>query len=139
MNGSINNKLILDKCVAGRKMQDFGSAPHDLLETFSVARSGLAVLILSALHYPNAYGTLRAPGLFICSLRQINLPRYQIKMPRISCEAFVARSGFEPEHTEPESVVLPLYYQAKTEMAFRAARYVIIVSEFSLLQSQAAQ
>ncbi len=27
-------------------------------------------------------------------------------------EAFVARPGFEPRHTEPKSVVLPLYYQA---------------------------
>lgn len=26
--------------------------------------------------------------------------------------AFVARPGFEPRHTEPKSVVLPLYYQA---------------------------
>ena len=51
----------------------------------------------------------------------------------------VARSGFEPEHTEPESVVLPLYYQAKTEMAFRGARYIIIASESLLLQSLAAQ
>ena len=85
------------------------------------------------------YSTLRVPGLFICSLRQINLPRFQIKMPRITCEAFVARSGFEPEHTEPESVVLPLYYQAKTEMAFRGARYIIIASESLLLQSLAAQ
>jgi hypothetical protein len=38
--------------------------------------------------------------------------RCQIKMPPASPKALVARSGFEPEHTEPESVVLPLYYQA---------------------------
>lgn len=39
-------------------------------------------------------------------------PRYKIKRPRIICEAFVARPGFEPRHSEPKSDVLPLYYRA---------------------------
>ena len=43
-------------------------------------------------------------------------------MPRISCEAFVARRGFEPRQTEPKSVVLPLYYRAKKELFKRDAK-----------------
>ena len=39
------------------------------------------------------FKALRVPGLFICPLSQINSARYQIKMPRISCGAFVARRG----------------------------------------------
>ncbi len=31
---------------------------------------------------------------------------------------FVARPGFEPRHTEPKSVVLPLYYQAILTITF---------------------
>ena len=52
------------------------------------------------------------PGFFICPLLKASFQRCQIKKPRTSCEAFVARPGFEPRQTEPKSVVLPLYYRA---------------------------
>ena len=43
------------------------------------------------------------------------------KKPCTSCEAFyrVTRPGFEPRQTEPESVVLPLYYRAKSKRTKR--------------------
>ena len=60
-----------------------------------------------------------APGfarlvLFSSSTRSSKLGSCRRKTKPISkADGFlVARSGFEPEHTEPESVVLPLYYQA---------------------------
>jgi hypothetical protein len=37
---------------------------------------------------------------------------------------FVARPGFEPRQTEPKSVVLPLYYRART-LLFKAVANLI--------------
>ena len=36
------------------------------------------------------------------------------KKANLVVDFFVARPGFEPRQTEPKSVVLPLYYRAKT-------------------------
>ena len=40
-------------------------------------------------------------------IKEKSLPMYR--------ETFVAQQGLEPRHTDPESVVLPLYYWAKDE------------------------
>ena len=94
---------------------------------------GLAELIQPALHYPRnnaprkriAFGH---PSRFALPKR-LPLPSAtrlfyfrhlgeyirhvpKTKQPLAKRVAFVARPGFEPRHTEPKSVVLPLYYQA---------------------------
>ena len=51
--------------------------------------------------------------LFSCSFAGTRVPlAHKRKTRSYCCGFFVARPGFEPRHTEPKSVVLPLYYQA---------------------------
>jgi hypothetical protein len=42
---------------------------------------------------------------------------------------FVARPGFEPRHTEPKSVVLPLYYRAIRLMGCKNKGVTIIIQK----------
>lgn len=52
-------------------------------------------------------------GIFVCFLCGKGFSGIQIKKERlVNLSLTVARPGFEPRHTEPKSVVLPLYYRA---------------------------
>ena len=43
-------------------------------------------------------------------------------------EKIVARPGFEPRHSDPESDVLPLYYQARS---CKSNYYMVLIKNYS--------
>ena len=61
---------------------------------------------------PRTAYTRRSFCFFTRPIEQAHGARKKNKTRSESCGFLVARPGFEPRHTEPKSVVLPLYYQA---------------------------
>ncbi|MEO5684925.1 MAG: hypothetical protein ABIQ88_19940 [Chitinophagaceae bacterium] len=60
---------------------------------------------------------LNLPAKKVGTRKKTALPGIQKKRKDFQSLLPVTRPGFEPRHTEPESVVLPLYYRASCTIA----------------------